>query len=165
MADHKVDVVRGFGRIAGVKKISVQAWESKERVEYEARHAVAVSTGSEPIFPAGIHGLQEAKPWTPREAVSISSVAEHLITVGAGPVGSELATAFVGFGGKVTLITVGGEVLGRFAPEAGRRVRDALVKKGVDVRLGTRVVKVDRKGKGRLKFSSLAERSCLGLRF
>jgi pyruvate/2-oxoglutarate dehydrogenase complex dihydrolipoamide dehydrogenase (E3) component len=151
MADHKVDVVRGFGRIAGVKKVSVQAWGSEERVEYEARHAVAVSTGSEPIFPDEIHGLQEAKPWTPREAVSTSSVPEHLIIVGAGPVGSELATAFVGLGGKVTLITGGGEVLGRFEPEAGRKVREALVKKGVDVRLGTRVVKVDRQGEGKVE--------------
>lgn len=38
------------------------------------------------------------------------------------------------------------EVLGRFEPEAGKRVREALVKKGVDVRLGTSVIKVDRKG-------------------
>jgi pyruvate/2-oxoglutarate dehydrogenase complex dihydrolipoamide dehydrogenase (E3) component len=66
-------------------------------------------------------------------------VPEHLIIVGAGPVGSELATAFVGLGGKVTLITGGEEVLGRFEPEAGKRVREALVKKRVDVR-------VDRKG-------------------
>jgi NADH dehydrogenase FAD-containing subunit len=46
----------------------------------------------------------------------------------------------------LTLITGGGEVLGKFEPEAGKRVREALVKKGVDVRLGTSVVKVDRKG-------------------
>jgi pyruvate/2-oxoglutarate dehydrogenase complex dihydrolipoamide dehydrogenase (E3) component len=64
-------------------------------------------------------------------------VPEHLIIVGAGPVGSELATAFVGLGGNVTLITGGGKVLGRFEPEAGKRVREALVKKRVDVRLGT----------------------------
>jgi pyruvate/2-oxoglutarate dehydrogenase complex dihydrolipoamide dehydrogenase (E3) component len=73
-------------------------------------------------------------------------VPEHLVIVGAGPAGSELATAFVGLGGKVTSITGGGEVLGRFEPEAGKRVREALVKKRVDVRLGTSVVKVDRKG-------------------
>jgi pyruvate/2-oxoglutarate dehydrogenase complex dihydrolipoamide dehydrogenase (E3) component len=73
-------------------------------------------------------------------------VPEHLIIVGVESVGSELATAFVGPGGKVTLITGGGEVLERFEPEAGKRVREALVKKRVDVRLGTRVVKVDRRG-------------------
>jgi hypothetical protein len=50
----------GFGQIADIKKVSVQAWRSEERVEHEARHAVAVSMGSEPIFPDGIHGLQEA---------------------------------------------------------------------------------------------------------
>ena len=145
MADHKVDVVRGFGRIAGIKKVSVQAWGSEERVKYEVRHAVAVSTCSEPIFPDGILDLG-GEPWTPREAVSTLSVPEHLIIISAGPVGSELATAFVGLGERLTLITGGGEELGRFEPEAGKRVREALVKKGVDVRLGTSVVKVDRKG-------------------
>src|SRR5271155_4362851 len=124
MADHKVDVVQGFGRIAGVKKVSVQAWGSEERVEYEARHAVAASTGSEPIFPDGIHRLQEAKPWTLREAVSTSSVPEHLIIVGAGPVGSELATTFVGLGGKGDVDHCGREGVGGVEPEAGRRVRE-----------------------------------------
>jgi pyruvate/2-oxoglutarate dehydrogenase complex dihydrolipoamide dehydrogenase (E3) component len=151
MADHGVDVVRGFGRIAGVKKVHVQAWGSSERIEYEARHAVAVCTGSGPVIPRGIAGLAEAKPWTPREAVSASSVPAHLVVVGSGPVGCELATAFVGFGGQVTLVAGGGSVLRRFEPEAGRRVREGLREKGVDVKLGTEVVKVERKGDGRVE--------------
>ena len=146
MADHHVDVVRGFGRIAGVKKVTVQPWGSSGRMEFEARHAVAVCTGSEPVIPDEIAGLRGAQPWTPREAVSTSSVPKHLIILGSGPVGCELATAFVGFGGRVTLISGAEEVLSRFEPEAGRRVREALVKKGVDVRLRTNVLKVERKG-------------------
>ena len=150
MADHKVDIVRGFGRIAGVKKVSVQAWGSEERVEYEANGSLFQRVLN-PSSRTESMELKEAKPWTPRKAVSTSSVPEHLIIVGAGPVGSELATAFVRLGGKVTLIMGGREVLGRFEPEAGRRVREALVKKGVDVRLGTSVVKVNRKGEGKVE--------------
>ena len=41
--------------------------------------------------------------------------------------------------------------IGRFEPEAGRRVREALVNKGVDIRLGTRVVKADRKGERKIE--------------
>jgi pyruvate/2-oxoglutarate dehydrogenase complex dihydrolipoamide dehydrogenase (E3) component len=110
-----------------------------------------VSTGSDPVVPEEIVGLREARPWTPREAVSASSVPEHLVVVGAGPVGCELATAFAGLGGKVTLIVGGGEVLGRFEPEAGRRVREGLRKKGVDVRVRAKVVRVERKGEGRVE--------------
>ena len=146
MADHHVDVIRGFGRIAGVRKVTVQPWGSSERVHFEARHAVTVCTGSEPVIPDGIVGLREAKPWTTREAVSTSIVPDHLIIIGSGPVGCELATAFVGFGGRVTVVSGGEEVLGRFEPEAGKRVREGLIKKGVDVRLQTKIVRVDRKG-------------------
>ena len=71
---------------------------------------------------------------------------EHLIIVSAGPVGGELAIAFVGLGGNVDVDHGRREVLGRFEPEAGKRVREALVKKGVDGRLGTSVVKLGRKG-------------------
>ena len=146
MADHHVDVIRGFGRIAGVRKVTVQPWGSSERTEFEARHAVAVCTGSVPVIPDEIVGLREAKPWTTREAVSTSIVPDHLIILGSGPVGCELATAFVGFGGRVTLVSGGEELLSRFEPEAGKRVREGLVSKGVDVRLQAKPVKVERKG-------------------
>jgi hypothetical protein len=55
MTDHKVDVVRVSDGLPA-SKVSVQAWGSGERVKYEARRAVAVSTGSEPISPDGLHG-------------------------------------------------------------------------------------------------------------
>jgi len=80
MADSNVDIVRGFGRIAGVKKASVQAWGSDERVEIEARHAIAVCTGSEPVIP-DLPGLMKSKQWTPREAVSAKEVPVHLYRV------------------------------------------------------------------------------------
>jgi dihydrolipoamide dehydrogenase len=44
----------------------------------EARHAVAVCTGSEVVFP-DVPGLKEAKPWTSREVMSTSVLPEHLV--------------------------------------------------------------------------------------
>ena len=66
MAKHQVDVARGLGRIAGVKKVGVQAWGSEERVKYKARHTIAVSTDSKPILSGSIHGLQERSRGRPR---------------------------------------------------------------------------------------------------
>lgn len=160
MQDHAVDVVRGFGKIAGVKRVSVQTWGSDEKVEIEARHAVVVCVGSDPVMP-DIPGLKEAQPWTPREAVSSTEVPEHLIVIGAGPVGAELATAYHELGSKVTILMSGDRILPKFEPEASRRVTESLVRMGVDVIVSAHIKAVQRSPEG-VKVSLIDGKEVLG---
>lgn len=138
-----VDVVHGFGRVMGSKKVGIKDWHSGEEVEVEAKQAVVIATGSAPIVPH-IEGLEESGYWTPREAVSAREVPDHLIILGAGAVGSEMATLYNKIGSKVTLIS--NTVLPRVVPEASELVQESLTKCGVDVKLGVRVTKVRRNG-------------------
>jgi pyruvate/2-oxoglutarate dehydrogenase complex dihydrolipoamide dehydrogenase (E3) component len=138
-----VDVVRGFGRILGVKKVSVRGFGGTDEVEFQARHAVVISTGSTPVMPA-IRGLTDVNPWTPREAVSATHVPQSLIVVGAGPVGTELATAYRQLGSEVTLVAGSSRVLSKFEPEASMRVLKSLEQMGVTVILATQVESVKR---------------------
>jgi pyruvate/2-oxoglutarate dehydrogenase complex dihydrolipoamide dehydrogenase (E3) component len=135
------DIVRGVGKIIGEKKVEVE--NGQERIELEARHAVAICTGSEPIIPH-IPGLAEAKPWGPREATSSSAVPEHLIIIGGGVVGAEMATAYSSYGAKVTIIHRSTELLPRLDPEAGKLVRESLASDGVKTLLSTSIVSVQR---------------------
>ena len=137
-----VDIVRGRGRIAGVKKVSVQEHNKHKRTELQARHAVVLVTGSDPIMP-DIPGLIESEPWTPREAASANQIPEHLIIIGGGAVGCEMATAYAAFG-RVTLVCSGKELLLKFEPEAGKRVRESLTACGVVVLVSARVSSVNR---------------------
>ena len=139
-----VDVAHGFGRVSGMRKVEVEDWHSGKVVEVEASQAVVIATGSAPIVP-DIKGLTESTYWTPREAVSAKEVPEHLIVLGAGAVGTELATLYNQLGSKVTLIS--NRVLPKMVPEAGKMVQESLAKAGVDVRLGLQVTKVGRTGK------------------
>jgi pyruvate/2-oxoglutarate dehydrogenase complex dihydrolipoamide dehydrogenase (E3) component len=139
-----VDVCRGFGRIVGVKRVGVKPY-GEEEIELEAKHAVVVSTGSEPVMP-NIPGLLDAKPWIPREAVSAAHVPEHLLIVGGGPVGTELATAYKQLGSEVTLVTGTPRILPKFEPEASKRVLASLEKSGVKVILAAHVTNVKRDG-------------------
>ena len=139
-----IDVTHGFGRISGVKKVKIKDWHSGGVVEVEARHAVVVATGSAPIIPE-IDGLKYARYWTPREGVSAKEVPEHLIVLGAGAVGTELATLYNQLGSKVTLI--GRKVLPKIVPEAGKMVQESLERAGVSVKMGSTVTKVTRAGK------------------
>ncbi|MFD1721700.1 dihydrolipoyl dehydrogenase family protein [Amnibacterium endophyticum] len=138
-----IDLVRGVARLDGPKRVVVTAADGGETV-LEARHAVAVCTGSAALVPP-IDGLREAEPWTSREATSASAVPEHLIVIGGGVVGAEMATAWTDLGAKVTLIARGGLLTG-MEPFAGELVAEALRAAGADVRTGTGVTKVERTG-------------------
>ena len=136
-----VDVVHGFGSISGVRKVGIRDWHSREVVEVEAKQAVVISTGSEPITP-DIEGLRNSKYWTPREAVSAKEVPDHLVILGAGAVGAEMATLYKQLGSEVTLIST--RLLPKVVPEARQIVQESLAKAGVDVRLGLQASKVKR---------------------
>lgn len=144
----KVTIVRAHGRLAGEKKVELESTSFKEGVmEITARYAVCVAGGSEPVIP-GIPGLEAAKPWTPRDATGSRVVPEHLIILGAGAVGTEMATAYRSYGAKITLISSSAEVLPKLEPEAGKRVRESLVSRGVTILLSTKVKTVERTTEG-----------------
>lgn len=139
-----IDLVRGHGRITGRLEVAVTT-EDGERM-LRARHAVAVSTGSEPTIPP-IPGLAEARPWTSREATSAEQIPESLAIIGGGVVGVEMATAYAGLGAKVTLIARGA-LLTSMEPFAGEQVAGGLRDLGVDVRLHTETVHAQRDDAG-----------------
>ncbi|HYI33638.1 MAG TPA: NAD(P)/FAD-dependent oxidoreductase [Glaciibacter sp.] len=140
-----IDLVRGHGRITGPKEVTVTAPDGTTTI-LTARHAVAISTGSGALVP-DIDGLRDAKPWTSREGTSARSVPESLAVIGGGVVATELATAFAGFGAKVTLIARSG-LLSDMEPFAGEMVAKGLEEQGVTVLLNTVTTRVTRSESG-----------------
>jgi dihydrolipoamide dehydrogenase len=140
-------LIRGFARIAGTKKVSVQPHGETERYLLEAKIAVVVATGSTHVVPSipGIESLEEGKElWINRDAVASDKVPEHLIILGCGPVGCEMATFYSALGSKVTMITPTAEILPRVEQEAAKIVRESLTRSGVSVKLSSRASKVEK---------------------
>jgi len=138
-----IDLVRGHGRLTGVKTVSVEAADGTV-TELTAKHAVVVSTGSDPVLP-DIPGLAAANPWTPREATSAKVVPASLAIIGGGVVAVEMATAYASFGTNVTVIARSG-LLGGQEDFAGEMVAKSLEGFGVDLRLGLSPKAVLREG-------------------
>ena len=136
------DLLRGKAKLVGVRKVSITSKEG-HTVEVLARHAVAVCTGSVPMIP-NIPGLKEAQPWTPREATSSSLVPNHLVILGAGAVGCEMATAYSSFGSNVTVVARSSEILSHVDREAGEAVRQGLEARHIQFLLNASVIRVDR---------------------
>ncbi|MFI8593212.1 dihydrolipoyl dehydrogenase family protein [Microbacterium sp. NPDC078428] len=130
-----IDLVRGHGRLTGERTVRVEQEDGS--VDLSARHAVVVATGSAALLPP-IPGLIDVDPWTSRDATSVSEPPASLAILGAGVVGVEMATAFSGFGTRVTLIARSG-LLGTVEPFAGELVTEALREQGVEIRTGAGV--------------------------
>ncbi len=95
------ELVMGTGRFVGVKLVEVELNEGGKRTLHGK--SVVIDTGTRATLEP-IAGLAEAKPMTHIEALELEQIPTHLLVLGAGYVGLELAQAFCRFGAKVTLI-------------------------------------------------------------
>ena len=95
------ELVMGNGRFVAPKTIEVALAEGGTRVLRGDR--VIVSTGSRPTI-APVPGLREAHPLTHIEALDLDRVPEHLVVLGGGYVGLELAQALRRLGSRVTVV-------------------------------------------------------------
>ncbi|HWA67841.1 MAG TPA: NAD(P)/FAD-dependent oxidoreductase [Mycobacteriales bacterium] len=139
-----ITVVRGHGRLAGVRRVAVTGPDGTVR-DLTARHAVVLATGTAAAVPP-IPGLREARPWTSREVTNMKSVPDRIVVIGGGVVGCEAAVWLNGLGAKVTLAARDERLLTRNEPFAGDLLADALRESGVDVRLSADVSDVRRSG-------------------
>jgi len=145
LEDTGIELIRGRGRLTGPRVVEVAG---RDGVSYQltARHAVVLSTGSDPT-PPPVDGLAGLDYWTTREATSARSVPESLAILGGGVAGTELAQAFARLGSAVTLVARGG-LLSMYPEEAAQLVLAGLRADGVDVRLNTGTERVSRYGDG-----------------
>ena len=81
-----------------------------------AGEQVFLNLGSHAAIP-DIPGLAVAAPLTHIEALELDYLPPHLIILGAGYVGLELAQAYRRFGSQVTVIWSGPRILGREDPD------------------------------------------------
>lgn len=131
-----IDVVRGHGRLAGEKTVTVG-----DRT-LTARHAVVLATGTTAAVPP-IPGLREARPWTSRDSTNLHEVPDRVLILGGGVVACESATWLLALGARVTMVVRSG-LLGTAEPFAGTAVADALTAAGADIRTGATIARVDR---------------------
>jgi len=139
LEDRKVTVVRGRARLAGERAVDVDG------SRLEARKAVVLAVGSEAALPP-IPGLADATPWTNREATTSNEAPERLIVLGGGVIGVELGQAWSTLGSRVAIVEAAPRLLAREEPFASQQVHDALVERGVDVRVGVAAASVSRNG-------------------
>lgn len=119
-----VQLVRGAGRFTGPRELEAAG------VRIRARRFV-VATGSRPHIP-DIPGLAGANVLTTDDIFGLESAPEHLLVVGAGPSGVELAQAFRRLGSRVSVVEAH-RMLGGEDPELVDWIRRALAREGIEL--------------------------------
>jgi pyruvate/2-oxoglutarate dehydrogenase complex dihydrolipoamide dehydrogenase (E3) component len=102
---------------------------------------VIVSTGTRASLEP-IPGLAEAQPLTHIEALELGQVPEHLLVIGGGYVGVELAQAMQRFGSKVTVVDRNARLMSREDPDVCDALRSLLADEGIDILLNARIKQV-----------------------
>jgi pyruvate/2-oxoglutarate dehydrogenase complex dihydrolipoamide dehydrogenase (E3) component len=134
-----VQVIRAAGRFIDANTVAAGDYVIAAR-------RFVIATGSSPIVPP-IPGLDEIDYFTNESVFGNTVRPEHLIVVGGGPIGMELAQAHRRLGSRVTVIEAA-KALAKDDPEMTSQLLDLIRAEGVDVREGTSVKAVSRLERG-----------------
>jgi pyruvate/2-oxoglutarate dehydrogenase complex dihydrolipoamide dehydrogenase (E3) component len=133
----------GVHVIAGAARFADAATVTVGDVTIKARRFV-IATGSRAALPP-IPGLAETPHFTNETIFGLKRCPEHLIIIGAGPIGLELAQAHRRLGARVTVLEAQ-TPLAKDDGECAAIVLGQLEREGVVIRAGVKVVRVGRNG-------------------
>jgi pyruvate/2-oxoglutarate dehydrogenase complex dihydrolipoamide dehydrogenase (E3) component len=139
LAGKGIDLIRGTGRLAGTGVVEVGGRR------YTAAHVV-LATGSDAVLPPvqGLSGLDGV--WTNREVTGMKAVPRHLLILGGGPVGAEMAQAVRRLGGQVTVVEAADHVLVHEPAPLGHALGEELRRDGIELVLGVTAAQARRDG-------------------
>jgi dihydrolipoamide dehydrogenase len=144
MAREGVTVLSGTGRLDGPEAVVVEHSGGSQRLEADV---VLIATGATPRV------LDSARPdgeriLTWQQVYDLPALPEKLIVVGSGVTGAELAHAYLGLGGDVTLVSSRERVLPGEDADAAEVIEAVFRRRGMTVLDRSRAQSVERSNDG-----------------
>ncbi len=133
------EFILGSGRFVAPTTLDVTLLDGSKRQLRGTN--VIISTGTRAALD-GTPGLAEAQPLTHIEALELDEVPEHLIVIGGGYVGLEIAQAMRRFGSKVTVIERSERLLPREDDDVQEGLRSLFEDGGVALALNAKIQRV-----------------------
>jgi len=137
-----VDVYLGEAKFTGPDVVQVGGQDLR------FKKAVVATGARAATLP--VPGLAETGFLTNETVFSLTELPRRLVVVGAGPIGCELAQAFRRFGSGVTIVSLDPRLLPREGEDAAAVLRARFGKEGVQLALGSRLVRVERDGASKI---------------
>jgi pyruvate/2-oxoglutarate dehydrogenase complex dihydrolipoamide dehydrogenase (E3) component len=135
-----VDLVMGSGHFVAPKTIEVDLAIGGTRLLTGSE--IVINVGSHAAIP-DIPGLKAARALTHIEILELDYLPPHLIVLGGGYVGIEMAQAFRRFGSRVTIIEPGRQLMGREDADVSEEILKVLRGEGIEILIDARPVSVE----------------------
>jgi pyruvate/2-oxoglutarate dehydrogenase complex dihydrolipoamide dehydrogenase (E3) component len=133
------ELIMGSARFVAPKTLEVALNDGGSRLL--TGNEVVINVGTHSTIP-DIPGLDAARALTHIEALEVDYRPSHLIVLGGGYVGIEMAQAFSRFGSRVTIIEPGRQLMGREDADVAQEMRDILIREGIDIVLDAQPLRV-----------------------
>jgi pyruvate/2-oxoglutarate dehydrogenase complex dihydrolipoamide dehydrogenase (E3) component len=149
-------LLMGSGRFIGPKTIEVKLPDGGTRLLRGQK--VIINTGSRSTVEP-IPGIAEASPLTHIEALELDFIPEHLLILGGGYIGLELAQAMRRFGSRITIIERNARLVHLEDQDATDVLHDICREEGIEVVTSARVTRVEGKSGVRVKLYAIRDGS------
>lgn len=155
LAEVGVRVVRGTGRLVDASTVEVTSPQrdgetdrsGESVVETLRTDVVLLATGATPrVLPTARPDGERILTW--QQIYGLTELPEHLVVVGSGVTGAELAQGFLGLGAKVTLVSSRDLVLPGEDQDAAAVIEDVFRRRGMTVLNRSRMESAERRGDG-----------------
>jgi pyruvate/2-oxoglutarate dehydrogenase complex dihydrolipoamide dehydrogenase (E3) component len=133
-------VVMGNGRFIAEKTVEVALSTGGTRIL--RGDTVIINTGSRARVD-DTPGLAQSRPLTHVEALELDQIPGHLIVLGGGYVGLELAQAFRRLGSRVTIVERNSSLIHREDPDVTETIESVFRDEGIDIVTGASVRRVE----------------------
>ena len=137
-----VDVIFGDGHFESRDTFVVQDTENGRTRTFKSKKFV-ISTGSRPLM-LSIPGLESSGYLDSENVWELEELPKRLLVVGAGPIGIEFGQAFHRLGAEVTISQRSGRILTKEDADVSERMLNYLTSEGIEIRLNTNIVKVEK---------------------
>jgi pyruvate/2-oxoglutarate dehydrogenase complex dihydrolipoamide dehydrogenase (E3) component len=131
-------VYEGHGRFVAEKKVAVNGSEL-------TADRIFINVGARAAIPP-IPGLDQVPYLTNSSMMDIDFLPPHLVILGGSYIGLEFGQAYRRFGSEVTVIELGPRLIAREDADVSQAVADFLKDEGIDVRLDSKVIGVEKQG-------------------
>ena len=138
----RFEFIRGRAQFVDAHTIEISLLEGGSR--RVTADAILIATGSVISGPK-IEGLDEAGYWDSDEALDSDRLPESVCILGGGAIALEFASYYQGLGIPTAVIQRSSQVLKEMDTDVANALSDALIKRGVDLKLNTKLTRVSRR--------------------
>ena len=133
------ELIMGSGRFIAPKTLEVNLNDGGTRELVADK--VFLNVGTHAAIP-NVPGLQAAQPLTHIDALELDYLPQHLIVIGGGYSGLELAQAYRRFGSEVTVIEAGPQIMAREDVDVAQEMQRLLGDEGINVLVEAQLIEV-----------------------